>query len=162
MIFGIALMKILRVSLHSWLIIKLSLAFLGKTWLRKHWDYVLNVSINGASTTFGLASWSMQGLRGDIELSLNYWPPFYVIMVATTSLLCPKNERQWRINDFWPCIVEKTRVAWWDWPIIKLSAAYLGKDCSINIVTTSHNECQWSVNNVWLDILDNSMSMERR
>jgi len=60
--------------------------------------------------TFGLASWKMQGLRGDIKLSSNYQPPFYAKMIATTLLLCPKNERQQSVNDFWPCILEKARV----------------------------------------------------
>jgi len=27
-------------------------------------------------------------------------------MVVTTFLLCPKNERQQSVNDFWPCILE--------------------------------------------------------
>ena len=68
------------------------------------------MSVNGASTAFGLASSKMQGLLGDIELSSNYRPPVYAEMVATTSLLIPKNERQWSVNDFWPCILEEARV----------------------------------------------------
>jgi hypothetical protein len=47
--------------------------------------------------TFGLASWGMQGLCGDIKLSSNYRPPFYAKIVVTTSLLCPKNECQRRL-----------------------------------------------------------------
>jgi len=161
-IFGIASLKIQRVSLHPWLIIELSPAFLDKTWLWQHRDYVLNTSVNGVSTTFGLASWKIQGLRGNIELSSNCRPPFYPKMVATTSLLCPKNERQRSVNDFWHCILEKARVVRRHWPIIELSAAFLGKNTSNKIVTMSHNERQRSVNDFWLSILDNLTAMERR
>jgi hypothetical protein len=161
-IFGIASLKIQSVSLHPWLIIELSPAFLVKTWLYQHRDYVLNTSVNGASTTFGLASWKIQGLRGDIELSSNCRPPFYTKMVTTTSPLCPNNERQQSVNDCWHCIMEKARLVRWHWPIIELSAAILGKNTSEKIVNMSHNERQRSVNNFWLCILDNLTAMERR
>jgi hypothetical protein len=76
-IFVIAGLKIESVSLQPWLIIRLSPAFLGQTWLWHHRDYIPNMSVNGASTTFGLASWKMQGLHGNIKLSSNYHQPFY-------------------------------------------------------------------------------------
>jgi len=161
-IFGIASLKIERVSLHPWLIIELSPAFLGKTWLCQHRDYVLNTSVNRASTTFGLASWKIQGLRGDIELLLNCRPPFYAKMIATTSPLCPKNERQRSVNDFWHCILEKARVVRRHWPTIELSAAFLSKNTSDKIVTMSHNERQRSNNDFWLCILDNPTAMEHK
>jgi hypothetical protein len=161
-IFGIPSLKIQRVSLHPWLIIELSPAFLGKTWLCQHRDYVLNTNVNGGSTTFGLVSWKIQGLRGDIELSSNFRPPFYAKMVATTSPLCPKNEHQRSVNNFWHCILEKARVVRRHWPIIELSAAFLGKNTSDKIVTMSHNERQRSVNDFWLCILDNLTAMEHR
>jgi hypothetical protein len=97
-IFVIASLKIQRVSLHPWLIIELSPAFLSKPWLWQHCNCVLNRSVNRASTTFGLASWKLKGLCGDIELSSNHRPPFFPKMVVTTSRLCPNNERQWRVN----------------------------------------------------------------
>jgi len=161
-IFGIASLIIQRVSLHLWLIIELSPEFLGQTWLCQHRDCVLNTKFNGTSTTFGRASWKIQGLRADIQLSLNCRPPFYAKMVATISLLCPKNELQWSINDFWHCIMEMARVVQWHWPIIELSAAFLGKNCCVKIVTMSHNESQRSVHDFWLCILDNLIAMERR
>ena len=160
--FGIASLKIQRVSLHPWLKIKLAPAFLGRTWLRQHRDYVLNMSVNGASTAFRLASWQMQGLRGEIELSSNYRLPFYAKMVATTSLVCPKNERQRSVNNFWPCILEKARVVRRHWLIIELSSAFLGKDASSKIVTWSQNERQQSVNDFSSCMLDNPTAMERR
>jgi hypothetical protein len=162
MIFGIASLKIQRVSLHPWLIIELSPALVGKTWLCQHRDFVLNTSVNGASTTFGLASWKIQGLRGDIELLSNCRPPFYVKMVATTTPLCPKNECQRSVNNFWHCILEKARVVRQHWPIIELLAAFLGKNTSDKIVTMSHHERQQSFNDFWLFILDSLTAMERR
>jgi hypothetical protein len=112
-IFGIASFKMERISLQPWLIIELSPAYLGKTWLWQHWHYVLNMSINRASTTFGLASWRMQGLGGNIKLSSNYRPPSSAKMIAITSPLCSEHERQPSVNDFWPCILENTRVVRW-------------------------------------------------
>jgi len=161
-IFAIASLKIQRVSLHPWLIIELSPGFLSNTWLWQHWDYVLNTSVNGASTTFGLASSKIQELRSDIELSSNCRPPFYAKMVVTISLLCPKNERQWSVNDFWHCILQKARVVRWHWPIIELSAACLCKHTSDGIVTMCYNEYQQSINKFWLCMLDNLTAMECR
>jgi hypothetical protein len=158
-IFGIASLEILSVSLHRWLIIELSPAFLDKTWLCQHRDYVLNMSVNGASMTFGLESWKIQALRGDMELSSSCRPPFYAKMVATTSPPCPKNDRQRSVNDFWHCILEKARVVRRHWPIIELSAAFLGKNTSNKIVTMSYNERQRSVNDFWLCIFDNLTAM---
>jgi hypothetical protein len=144
--FGIASLQIQMGSLQPWLIIKLSPPFLGKTWLWQHQDNVLNMSINGASMTFGLASWKMQGLRGDIKLLSNYWSPLYGKMVATASLLCTNIERQWSVNNFWPCICAQARVIRRHWPIIELSAAFLDKNASNKIVTMSQHEHQLSVN----------------
>jgi hypothetical protein len=68
------------------------------------------MSISGASITFGLASWKMQGLHGNIKLTANYRPPFSPKMVATTFPVSPKDERQRHVIDFWPCIRENARV----------------------------------------------------
>jgi hypothetical protein len=35
-------------------------------WWWQHFYYVLKMSVNRASTTFGLASWKMNGLCGDV------------------------------------------------------------------------------------------------
>jgi len=56
-------------------------------------------------------------------------------MVATTSLLCPENECQWRVNDLWPCILENARDVRRHYSIIKLSAAFLGKNVFTDFVT---------------------------
>jgi hypothetical protein len=63
------------------------------------------MSVNGASTIFGFASEQMEALRYNIKRYSNYQPPFEARMVETTSLLCPKNERQWSVNDVCLCII---------------------------------------------------------
>jgi len=161
-IFGVSSLKIQTVWWHPWLIIELSVVVLGKTSLWQHRDYVLIMMVQGASTTFGHASWKMQVLRGDIELSSSYRPPFDAKMAPTTSLLCFKIERQRRVNDFWPCILERATVVRRHWLIIGLSAAILGENASSKIVTLSQNERQWSINNFWFWILDNLTAMGRR
>jgi hypothetical protein len=161
-IFGIGSWKIKRVSLQPWLIIEQSPAFLGKTWLWQRRDNVLNISLNRASTTYGLASRTMQGLCGDTTLSSNIWPPCYAKMVGTTMLLCHINERQWSVNDFWPCILENARVLRRHWLIIELSATFLSNNAYNMIVTISQNEHQRRVNDLWSCIWDNQMAMECR
>ena len=78
-------------------------------WWWQHFYYVLTMSVNRASMTFGLVSWKILGLCGDIEPSSDYRLPFWAKTVATTSHLCPKNERQWSVNDLWLCIMENPR-----------------------------------------------------
>jgi len=39
----------------------------GQNLLQQHRYYVLKMSVNGASTTFGLVSWKILGLCCDIE-----------------------------------------------------------------------------------------------
>ena len=58
-------------------------------------------------------------------------------MLTTTSLLCRKNERQRRVNDFWPCIIENARAVRQRLPIIELLAACLGENGCDNIATMS-------------------------
>jgi hypothetical protein len=69
------------------------------------------MSVNGASTTFGHASWKINWLCGDIKPEPHYQPSFLVKIVATTSPLCLKNERQWSVNNFWLCIIANARAA---------------------------------------------------
>jgi len=58
----------------------------------------------------------------------NYSPCFYSKMVATTELLCPKNEHQRSVNDFGPWTVGNARVARRHQAIIELLATCLGKN----------------------------------
>jgi len=80
--------------------------------LRQHHYYDLTMSINGPSTMFGLASWKLHMQCGDIKPFLKYWSPFQVKMIATTTQLCPQNERQWSINDLWPCMLDNAWAVW--------------------------------------------------
>src|SRR5258705_401379 len=78
--------------------------------LQQHGYYDLKMSVNRASTTFGLVSWGILGLCGDIEQQTDYWLPFSARTVATTSKRCPRHELKRSINDFCPCIMENPRV----------------------------------------------------
>jgi hypothetical protein len=75
-------------------------------WWWQHFYYVLKLSVNRGSTTFGFASSKMHGLCSNVYLLSCYWPPFHARTVATLLLLCSKNERQRNVNDFCPCIME--------------------------------------------------------
>jgi len=59
-------------------------------WWWQHIYYVLNKSVNRASTTLGLAPWSMHGLGGDITpiiaLSAAFLPKHSANNIATMSL----------------------------------------------------------------------------
>ena len=48
----------------------------AKQWSWQHFYYVLKVSINRAWTTFGLESWKMHALCGDVTPQSRYRPPF--------------------------------------------------------------------------------------
>jgi len=53
----------------------------SQIWSRKHRYYVLKMSVNGASTTLGIASRKMQVLCSDNEPYLTYRPPFQAKML---------------------------------------------------------------------------------
>jgi len=58
-------------------------------------------------------------------------------MEAATFLLCPKNERQQSVNEVWPCILENACAGLRRYPMIALSAAFLGETSSNDITTMS-------------------------
>jgi len=58
-------------------------------------------------------------------------------MVDRTSLICPKNERQRSINDFWSRIMDNPRAVRWHEAIGTLSAAFLRKNSCDYIAATS-------------------------
>jgi len=76
-------------------------------------------------------------------------------MLSTTSSLYPKNERQWRVNDFRPSIFENQGAMRPRRSTIVLLAAFLGIYAYGKIVTMSQNEHQRSVNDLCAGILDN-------
>jgi len=58
-------------------------------------------------------------------------------MLVTISLLRPKNEHQWSINDFWACILDYQTAMQLRWPITVPSATFLGKTASDDIASVS-------------------------
>jgi len=104
------------------------------------------MSVNGASTVFRLASWMINAQCNCINPESSYPPPKWAKMLLTISLTPPEKERQWSVNDSWSGILETLRAMEWHWPTIHLSAAYIGKNASDNIRSTSYNsaptECQ--------------------
>ena len=95
------------------------------------------MSVTRASTIFVLASWILKQLCDDIKLSSMFWPPLWEKMAATMSLPPPRNERQWSVNNFWSCIMDTQSTVHWDYPIINVSAAFMGNNASDDIITTS-------------------------
>jgi len=67
-------------------------------------------------------------------------------MLGASSLLCPKNEGQWSINNFWGCILENRRAWQRQYSIIVILAAFLGNNAWDNITTMFQQwasmECQ--------------------
>jgi len=58
-------------------------------------------------------------------------------MLVTISLPPPKNLRQWSVKDFWSHIMDNPRALQRHTPIIIILAAFLGKNVSADIATTS-------------------------
>jgi len=115
-------------------------------WLWEHRYYVLKMSINGASTTFGPASWKIQWYCGDIYPESHYRPPFQAKMILLTSSPWPKHDHQWSINGVGPCILDNQGAVQPQLSIIILLAACLGKNTSNIILTMFYNDRQQCVN----------------
>jgi len=97
-------------------------------WSGQHRYCLLKMNLNGVSTTFCYASWTMLELCSDVQLSSDHWLRFWAKMVATTSPLYAKNVRKQPINEFWPCILENPRAVRQQWHLIDLKAIFLGKN----------------------------------
>ena len=124
-------------------------------------DHSLQISINGAPTILGLASWHITGHWDYCDSELNYQAQFYVKMPLTTSSLCPTDQRPQSVNTFRPCIMEYQGAMRLLRSTIELSVAFLGKNAYDNIVAMSHNEWQRSINNFGPCIMHNLTAMER-
>ena len=83
-------------------------------------------------------------------------------MLSTTSLLCPKNERQQSVNHFRPSILEIQGATRPQWCAIVQLAAFLGKYGYDKIGTMFQNDLQRSVNNLCAGIVDNLTWIEHR
>ena len=66
------------------------------------WHYI-EMSINGASTIFGLISKIIQYWIGHCNAKPTCWQSSLAKHIATRSLSHSENERQWSVNDFWSC-----------------------------------------------------------
>jgi len=66
---------------------------------------ILNMSVNGASTIFGLVSQAIQMRFGRYYAYSKYWPPLSGKQIEPRSLPHHENWHQWSINDFWPFIM---------------------------------------------------------
>jgi len=79
-------------------------------WWWQHFYYVLKMSVNRASTIFGLASSKLHGLCGNVTPKSCYRPLFWAKPLETTSLRAPENEHQRSVSDFGPCSMENPRI----------------------------------------------------
>jgi len=122
------------------------------------------MSINGASTICVLASRIIKQVCDNIKLWSKCLPPIWVKMAATISLPPPQNECQRSVNHFWCCIMDTPSTVHRHLPISNVSAAFMGKNASDYIATTSKKyasmECQRRDNNFSSCILDNQMAAE--
>src|SRR5713226_2907198 len=63
------------------------------------------MSVHGASTIFGHASWEITPPIGCIQSQRNFWPPLLTKQTAIPSLPHHENEHQRSVNDFWSCVL---------------------------------------------------------
>jgi len=98
---------------------------------------MLEMSINGASTLYGLLSLTITGLCDSINPQMWYSPAFAVKIVTTILMLPPQYQRQWSVNIIGSWIMDNEMPMQWHYPVIKIMAAFIGKNVSDNIATTS-------------------------
>jgi len=107
------------------------------------------MSVNRGSTIFGLAFWILTPLCIGIDPLSMYRLPVWAKMLVRILLPPHKNECQSSVNNCWSCLLDNLRAMIWHKCIINLSAAYIGKNGSDNIVPASYNsaprECQQSM-----------------
>jgi hypothetical protein len=70
---------------------------------------VIQLIINRESMIIGIGSWKALRAAWQHQLIIELSATFVNKMVAITMLLCPKNDRQWNVNNLWPCILENPR-----------------------------------------------------
>jgi len=109
----------------------------GQKWNRPYRYHLLKMNVNGASSIFGLAWWTLKALCIDGDPYSMYRPPWWAKMWVTRQRPPPKNEHQLSVTDVWFCIFHTPRAIEQCCPIISLSAAVMGKNASDNTATTS-------------------------
>ena len=106
----------------------------------------IEMSVNIASTMFGLASWIIQGLWFNPNPSSIYWLQFSVDMLAMKSLLSPEYSHQRCHNYYWSSINNHGSDVQRNYVIIAILAALLHKPASNTITTvywkSASTECQ--------------------
>jgi len=88
---------------------------------------MLKMSVNGASTILGVASWVIRWMVGCSQLGRNYWMPSYAKEITIPSLLHLTNGHQCRVNDLWSWIFGSICDACSHTSINRELSAYIGR-----------------------------------
>jgi hypothetical protein len=78
---------------------------------------------------------NFKGVHGELEPDSNYHPPFCAKSVLKTSQTFHNNDRQWRIANFGPWILEIAMGVRVQLPLIERWRAFLAKNHLNDIVT---------------------------
>jgi len=97
------------------------------------------MSINGASTICGFASWTLKKLCIAVDPESMQWGPLRPKPLLMILLPPATNEHQQSVNDFWSCIMDNSRAGERHLPILHISVALMGKDGLEAIASTSYN-----------------------
>ena len=88
----------------------MSIRFIAYNWWRCEGCFdVINVSVDRASTIFSLTHSAINRLHCHILPKWMHWSVLLRKRQMTRSLPHPKNELQWSVNDFWPCILQNPK-----------------------------------------------------
>jgi len=90
----------------------------------------LRISVDGASTIVGFASWVIYVPIGWWHPFIRYWHPLVGTTTATCSLLHHENERQWSVNDFKLHILGNLFSNWLLTSMYEILTAFTGKNNS--------------------------------
>lgn len=88
---------------------------------------ILNMSVNCASTIYGVVSKVLNNKIDQSDESRNNWPCLWAKLVAQTSLLSLKSEHQFSVNGYWPCILVNRCAMWLLLPIYTVWTTLLPK-----------------------------------
>jgi len=116
-----------------------------------YWVYigcfdVINMNINWVWTVFSLTHSAIKGVHCNIPPKQIYWLALSQKRSLTPWLPHPNNNREWSVNDLWPCILENPRAEWLHHLIIELSAAFVGQHLCDTIATSPQNDHHRSIN----------------
>jgi len=111
--------------------------------------HILEINVNGMSTTSGLESWTITGFCSCINPWLQQWVPQCAKLLPMISPQPPNNEHQWRVNNFMSCIMDSEMALQRCNPIIKILAAYMGKKQVMISLLPPENDSRQSVYDFW-------------